>query len=661
MRIRTILIGFTFAAAFPVGRAVAQAGDVAVARRITAITAVALQEYALGVSSGRIVSQTELEEARSFLDEARRNAGDLSPEIRSLTAPVLDEVSAGLRDLRPASELEILMGRLRHQLESSLSAALDPMPAESPSLARAARLFHARCAECHGEQGRGDGPKAHRLDPPPANFSLRDSLTGVSPLDFYRKITVGVAGTEMPDWERLVSLQDRWALALYVSGLRFSDAERARGDSILRSRCDSCRTFLSDLSGTAELTDDSLKRVMAGQMNGIPNDTDAVAVVAFARTAAAAEALGGDRMMEVARTLERTGEHLDQAVALADAGDRKAAVDAALDAYLAFERIETPLRARDARSATSVEGAFRDLSGKLFAGTGPEIARARQQVDSSLAAAERSLSRETAAGMLFGQSFVIMLREGLEAILIVGALMAFVVKAGAPGRKRDMGWGVLAAVGASLVTAVVLATVFRESTAHREALEGFIMLLAAGVLFSVSYWLVSKIEVRKWHSFVHSQIQRALSSRRTLALSAVAFLAVYREGFETVLFYGALFASERGAVGGSAAIMSGMVLGLMVLGAIYYVIQRYGVRLPLKPFFGITSGLLYFMAFSFAGQGISDLQEAGYIGATPLRWAPSLPALGIFPTTQTLAAQLLLTVALLAALAWIFWLEPKKA
>jgi high-affinity iron transporter len=253
-----------------------------------------------------------------------------------------------------------------------------------------------------------------------------------------------------------------------------------------------------------------------------------------------------------------------------------------------------------------------------------------------------------------------MVREGLEAILIVGALMAFVVKAGAPERKRDMGVGVLAALGASVVSAVILATMFRESAAHREALEGVIMLVAAAVLFSVSYWLVSKIEVRKWHSFVNSQIRRALSSRRTLALSAVAFLAVYREGFETVLFYGALFASGRGAVGATAVIMSGMGLGLAVLGVVYYAIQRWGLQLPLKPFFAVTSALLYLMAFSFAGQGISDLQEAGYVSATPLRWAPSFPALGIFPTTQTLAAQSFLTVALAAALAWIFWLEPKR-
>ena len=239
--------------------------------------------------------------------------------------------------------------------------------------------------------------------------------------------------------------------------------------------------------------------------------------------------------------------------------------------------------------------------------------------------------------------------------------MAFLVKAGAPERKRELGWGVVAAVAASLVTAAVLATAYRESAAHRNALEGITMLVAAAVLFSVSYWLVSKIEVRKWHAFVNSQIRKALSSRRALALAAVAFLAVYREGFETVLFYAALFATGRGSAGASVSIAAGILLGFALLCLIYYAIQRWGVRLPLKPFFGVTSGLLYLMAFSFAGQGIAELQEAGYMSATPIRWAPSLPALGIFPTTQTLAIQLLLMIALFAALAWIFWLEPRKA
>ena len=256
---------------------------------------------------------------------------------------------------------------------------------------------------------------------------------------------------------------------------------------------------------------------------------------------------------------------------------------------------------------------------------------------------------------------MIMLREGLEAILIIGALVAFLQKAGARDRIRDIGWGVGAAVGASLITAVGFATLWQVSTAQREALEGFTMVLAAAVLFLVSYWLVSKIEIKKWQAFVGQQMGKALSSRSALALSAVAFLAVYREGFETVLFYAALFASASGIARAPWSITSGILLGGTILGVVYFVIQRFGVRIPLKPFFAVTSTLLYLMAFSFAGQGIAELQEGGYVPTTQLDWVPSVPFLGIFPTTQTLAIQLFLAVALLGALAWVFWLEPVAA
>jgi high-affinity iron transporter len=238
--------------------------------------------------------------------------------------------------------------------------------------------------------------------------------------------------------------------------------------------------------------------------------------------------------------------------------------------------------------------------------------------------------------------------------------MAFLARAGAAERKREIGLGVLWAVAASLLTALGYATIFRNASASQEGLEGLTMLVAAVVLFWVSYWLVSKIELKKWQAFVAARMGKALTSRRALALAAVAFLAVYREGFETVLFYAALFASAGGAPGASAGIASGIVLGLAGLGVVYYLMQRYGTRLPLKPFFAVTSALLYLMAFSFAGQGIAELQAAGYVSVTPLRWVPAVPALGIFPTLQSFLLQALLAAALAAALLWVFWLEPRS-
>ena len=161
---------------------------------------------------------------------------------------------------------------------------------------------------------------------------------------------------------------------------------------------------------------------------------------------------------------------------------------------------------------------------------------------------------------LFIQSFVIMLREGLEAILIVGALMTFLAKMGAGDRRRHVNAGILAAIVASLLTALALETVFHLSPAHQEALEGATMVVATAVLFYVSYWLLSKMEVVKWNHFVKSKVHDAVTSGSALALASAAFLAVYREGFETVLFYKALIISA-GATAGLAPIVGGHAVG----------------------------------------------------------------------------------------------------
>src|SRR5213593_4540443 len=192
------------------------------------------------------------------------------------------------------------------------------------------------------------------------------------------------------------------------------------------------------------------------------------------------------------------------------------------------------------------------------------------------------------------QSFVLLVREGFEAILIVAALMAFLAKAGAVERRRHVAQGAWAAVAASVVTAAVVELLFEITPGQREALEGVTMLLATAVLFYVSYWLLSKIEVAKWNAFVKGRMEEALSTGSGFALASVAFLAVYREGFETILFYKALLTS---AGGGAAAIAAGIVAGAVGLVAIYVAISRFGMKVPLKPFFAVTSAMLYYMAF----------------------------------------------------------------
>jgi high-affinity iron transporter len=185
------------------------------------------------------------------------------------------------------------------------------------------------------------------------------------------------------------------------------------------------------------------------------------------------------------------------------------------------------------------------------------------------------------------------------------------------------------------------------------------MLVAVAVLFYVSYWLLSKMEVRKWTGFVRGQVQQAVTGGSALALASAAFLAVYREGFETVLFYKALFVS--GGENGAVPVLSGMAAGSVLLGGVYLAINRYGVRLPLKPFFGVTSAFLYYTAFVFAGKGIAELQAGRIVSTTVLPGWPRLPIFGIYPTVETMIVQGLLVVLAVAAVAVILIRGQREA
>ncbi|HEY2824610.1 MAG TPA: FTR1 family protein [Gemmatimonadales bacterium] len=633
----------------------AQANDTTVARRIAAVTSIALTEYRGGVADGKVIAASEVEEARLFVADARGKAGELSPGLRARVMPWLDSLAAGVTAHRPAADLAIPAAALRAALVSAVGPNLDPLPDAPPSLAKGRAIYQSTCASCHGPLGKGDGPAGKGLTPPPANLT-DPALGDQTPLDFLRKVTVGVAGTAMPSFEGTLSQEDRWAAAYFASGLRFSDSGRAAGRPSIAS-CRECQVALSDGAVTAELSDDSLRVLLAGWL---ASDGAARLALPYARTAAAEEELGGDRRLQAARVIDRARARFATASALAGRGSRDKAGAVAMDGYLEFERIETAVSARDAKLTKDVERTFAAWRSSLVSDSAASVGERQAALDSALTAALAPLIGSTTAPVLFSQSLIIMVREGLEAMLIVAALTALLAKAGAPEKKKEIGWGVLAALLASLGTAALLAAAIRHSAAQREGLEGVTMLVAALVLFWVSYWLVSKMEIKKWQAFVGQQLKKAVSQGGGFALAAVAFLAVYREGFETVLFYAALFAAADGVPAGTSAIAAGIGLGFGILCVVYVIIQRYGMRLPLKPFFAVTSALLYTMAFSFAGQGIADLQEAGWVGTTTLPWAPSVPVLGIFPTLQALLVQTLLLGAVLLALAWVFWLAPRR-
>ena len=252
----------------------------------------------------------------------------------------------------------------------------------------------------------------------------------------------------------------------------------------------------------------------------------------------------------------------------------------------------------------------------------------------------------------FVYSFMIIVREGFEAILVISAILAYLIKSGNKDKLKTVYNSTIVAIIASFLTAILFKYVFHISGFGQELLEGITMLLAMVVLFSVSFWLISKVEAKKWEEYIQGKVKDSLATGNSWALWSAVFLAVYREGAETVLFYQALFAkTDKSAYG---MIGLGFLVGCVALAIIYMIVQKGSLKLPLKPFFMVTSGLLYYLAFVFAGQGMRELQEASVLGTTRIDGLPTITWLGVYPTWQTLSLQVLLLIAAIIGLVYSF-------
>ncbi len=248
--------------------------------------------------------------------------------------------------------------------------------------------------------------------------------------------------------------------------------------------------------------------------------------------------------------------------------------------------------------------------------------------------------KESAVGILLA-SLLIITREGFEAIIIVGAIIAYLVKSGNRQKVGAVYWGSLLALGASVLMAAILNNLSGLSGANQEIIEGMTMLIAVVVLFYVSNWMVSKAEAAAWSHYIEGKVQSSISMGSLFSLAFAAFLAVFREGAETILFYQALLARTQTNIG---MIWIGLGIGCVALVVIFILIRVLSIRLPIKPFFLGTSILLFVMSIAFVGSGIKELQEGNVIGVTPVSGISSVDILGIYPTLETLIPQIILLV-----------------
>lgn len=585
---------------------------------------VALVDYIGGDYAGAVEGAGQLKDSGEYEEQVR-----FAADVRALGRGLLKDAPPDDPLLVRLAEIESLVGRkaapdevaraCRVAREEAVARfQIRTMPVERPSLDRARDLYAQGCSECHGTKGDADTPRARKLDPHPARFKDPERLGLLSPYRVFNALTFGVPGTAMASFDTL-SPADRWSLAFFVFRLGH-EGEEGVGPVAMT---------LADL---AMRTDREILEVLRHEAHPFPEK----GLVQARREAAFTEPPTGVGV-------DRTRAMLRQAVT-AFAGGRAVEADRlVIDAYLqGFEPLEPRLRAKDASGTREVEGGFRDLRVAMARGETADRVRARA---SALEGRIGRVAGEKAAVVPFLAAFLIYLREGIEAALLVAALLAGLRKLGRDDAARYIHLGWLLALPAGLLTFFVLDRAVSLGADQRELVEALVGLVAAAVLFSVSFWLISKAESRHWMAYLKARLEAGLSRRNLTMLSGLAFLAVYREAAETVLFTQALLLESDAA---RPQVLLGAGAGLLAVLLLAFVMSRTVLRLPLGPFFAVSSLLLCALAVSFAGSGIFELVAAGYLPPRPVPF-PEIPWMGIHPDLTGLGVQLVIVLVIAGA------------
>lgn len=585
-------------------------------------------DYAEAVQAGEVINQGEYQEMLDFSQRIGQEIGHLEAEAE--VKPVLEGLAAELREgIRSRAEPAVIADisrRLRQQLMTSLQ--LDLLPRKAPSLQQAAVLYQENCAGCHGLEGRGDGVLAAGLSPAPTDFHDPQRARARSLYALYNTITLGVDGTAMPAFAGL-SDDDRWALAFHVGSL-YAPAQPL----------DWAAHPLSLHEAVTETPAELAARLDQGEVRALHARHQPDDLFADQR---------GPWVVAI--------DELEDSVLSYQRGDLPAARRHAITAYLeGFELVEASLANVSPETVRTIETemmAYRALLDRRP--DAAEVAAGAENLISLLEQArQRTETDSLSPGVAFFSALIILLREGLEAILVLAAMAAFLIKT---EQKQGLRWlygGAALATVAGVSTWAVSTWVFAISGATREVTEGVTALVAAAILFYVGFWMHSRANAQKWSQYIASQMNNALSRGALWSFALVSFLAVYRELFETILFYQALWVQTD--TGAQHSVVAGGVTALALLVVITLLIQRFGVRIPLARFFTVSAWIMIALAFVFAGKGVAALQEAGRLPIDPVSF-PQIEWLGIYPNAEGLLLQLLV----LAVAVWMFWRQRQPA
>lgn len=623
------------------------------AHRLLSIVGYVQGDYHAAVADKRVINPDEYDEMLDFTSRAvnllaRIEARDGSLQDSSL-ASHLGQLVKCVRAKCSNKEIIAITGRIKEIVKTTFAIA--SAPKDHPNLARGKEIYLQACASCHGSKGDADTPLANTLNPPPRSFFDAQFMATASPFKFFNTLQTGISGTTMRAYAGIYPSKDLWSVSFYLLGLRYSDLVAAGspkafvGDQAVKTL---------DLDLLSASSDSELGEWLAGKSKRFQELSDAEK----------RQWLGWLRLRspyERSRPLRGSshskdqpaedlwgyiGGQLESVQSLYSSGDRQAAGDALLDAYLdGFEKIERQVRLLDAALATRIEQQFSRLRSYVENAQTEKFRATLHSLHSSLSSAKelgplggKQRGSSYWLNVDFLAALLIILREGLEAFLIVVALLLVVKNMGVAGARRWIHAGWIAAVVAGYLSYLLFEKVIQISGAQRELIEAVVTGFAMLVLFYTGFWLLSNTEQRQWGSYLRAKTRGILTRKHMYGLTLMSFLAVFREAAETVLFYSALYSSASSPF----MISCGFLVGLSLLLLLCFAILKFEVKLPLGVFFRSTSFFMLLLSVVLCGKAVNELIAAGYLTGTPLEILPTLDFLGVYPQLQTLGAQLLM-------------------
>ena len=575
-------------------------------------------DYPAAINRGEIISAEEYAEMQEFSQKVKELTAEMTHEVAGRVENDLSKLVALVDKKAPHEEIVAVTGSVKAQIVEA--TGYKTAPAAWPDLERGKQAYLANCVICHGANGDGNGQLARGMEPAPTNFLDDTLMARLSPFHAFNTIRLGVEGTAMVPFDTLTDEQV-WDLAFYIKSMRFDKKEA--GDARLKEMPEGI-----SLQEVATLND----RELLVQIGSGPGAGQTLAAL---RTAS--PDISQPSPLEIAK------KYLRDAMHTYSPENNGLARQNALLAYLeGIEPVEARINANDPKFVVALEQQFflvRNVIEKKR-----EKAEVQAEIETALAMigqAEDILHESKITYWLaFLLSFSIIVREGLEAFLIIALIVALIRSS---GNRKALVWlhsGWLAALALSFAGWFLSEWVISISGKNREIMEGMVALLAVLVLTSVGVWLHNQSHVKKWKVFIESKVSRMLQKKNMTGLALFSFMVVFREAFESILFLQAInietAQTDRSAIG------VGVLAAFGLIGLVVFFFLKYSGKIPLRQLFRYSSWAITILAIILMGKGIHAIQEAGWVSVTRSPVALRIDWLGLYPTVETLLSQVLL-------------------